>query len=109
MVISVSKFRLNNWKETSKVLRVSISMFVGSSLVFVFLESKKYCGGFTVAGCQMPIQLFSHSLSLTGQGEKMARKSLWFRIKTGVYIPITVISRTSLTWRLLLYCQLKIE
>ena len=55
----------------------------GLSQEFVFLESKGYCGGLTMAGCQMATQLLSHSLSLTGQGEEMRLKSLRFKVKTG--------------------------
>lgn len=41
------------------------------------------CGGLTMADCQMPTELLSHSPSSTAQGEKRRWKSSFVELKTG--------------------------
>jgi len=48
-----------------------------------YQRKKKKDSELTLAGCQTPTPLLSHSSSSTGQGEKVRLKSFWVKLVTG--------------------------
>lgn len=59
----------------------------------------KGCGRLTLGYSQVPTQPLTYSTSSPGQGEKIGWKAHGWRWKPGDHLPVTVMSKTCLTWR----------
>jgi len=93
------------FKEQIKIKLISKNYHLWTffHLVLHSIFSLDYCGGLTLAGCQVPTKAALLFSLLSGQGRENIIKGSWVKIRTGRdHSAFTVTGKTDSAWRILI-------